>query len=352
MRDHKRQATIFSLIAVLFFVILFILPRISTKSHEPTGAAPVSMPPPPPNWNMIRILTANVGNLDFGCRGRYNNKLCYFSVEAAISQNIKKLKPDVVFLQEVLHPSQLEGWLENDPQKVGYNFEQQEEKFQPRRLLGSAYSIACFTRMRETVGHPVGFECIAVQIDSGIIEGCPPGDMCTDIGLQDQIDGDCNPEFVVGAVSAVIHGQRISLVNAHPHSRSESCRTAAIRQIFESTEEIQSLTREEKSIIAGDFNFDPFRERGRFLGVWEQFVGPYGSGKPFYYHSGIAEKDPPYPTVRSIFGTKTVDHVLSNFGFGSCVTLGEAKGTNRLDNGEGMDHRAVLCDLAIPRQNP
>ena len=54
--------------------------------------------------------------------------------------------------------------------------------------------------------------------------------------------------------------------------------------------------------------------------------------QPFRYHSGIAEKDPPYYTL--IYGVRrTLDVVASNFAEGVCQVLGELPGTSRLDGG-------------------
>jgi hypothetical protein len=312
------------------------------------GPSLIMRPPDSNNWLPLRILTANVGNLSWECQGRYNNKLCYTAVESAIADSIKRLKPDIVFLQELLHPAQCEGWLESDSRKVCYRFGDQAEQYQPRRLLGNNYTVACFARARSTTRHPVGLECIAVHVDVGTIEGCEPEELCLNVGRMDFPGSECNPEFVVASVVARLHGVRIGLVNAHLSSREVSCREVALRQIFKGDVNSSALASEPFSVIAGDFNLDPFRERGSLTRLWNQYVGAYGSNRPFYYHSGPAEHRPPYATARFLFGQKTVDHLLSNFALGICTTLGEAPGTQRMDRGWGMDHRAVMCDLWIP----
>lgn len=300
----------------------------------------------------LRVLSANVGNSNWCCKWRYNNKLCENSVENTISKNVQKLKPDIVFFQELLHPSQCMGWRENNPRKVCYYREQQVDKFQPRRLLGSDYSIACFTRVRSSSDHPVGLDCIAVHNDTGVIDGCPPGDLCVNEGRMDAPGDGCNPEFVVASVVASLLGIKVILVNAHPHSVDKSCRLSAIRQIFEGNHNSSPLAGDKYSIIAGDFNFDPFRERGELKEVWDRYVGDYGSGKPYYYHSGPSEHKPPYPTSKLIWRARTVDHVISNFLRGTCVTLSGNQNSNRIDGGRGMDHRAVFGDLWMPKLNP
>jgi endonuclease/exonuclease/phosphatase family metal-dependent hydrolase len=300
------------------------------------------------DWIPLRILTANVGNLIWRSRGKYNNKLCSKIVERSIKESIEELHPDVVFFQELLHPDQCIGWREANPEMVCYKFDEQAEKYQPRRLLGDEYTIAFFARSRTSISRPVGAECIAVHLDAGGIQGCDSGELLMNTGRMDVPDSNCNPEFIVSSVNADLYGLKVSLVNAHAHSRLIHCRQSAIRQIFEGDRRLPPLAHGNKSIIAGDFNFDPFRGQNDVKVIWDRFVGTPDSGCPYYYHSGIAEHDPPYPTVSNFLGKKTVDHVISDFAFGTCVTLGESPGTKRLDGGKGTDHRGVLCDLWIP----
>jgi len=306
------------------------------------------MPDPPKDWKSLRVLTANVGNVSLKCSGAYNSKLCERSVEESIAERIKELSPQVVFLQEVLHPSQCSGWIESDRSKVCHIEVTSVEPLQPRRLLGDQYTIACYERKREAADHPRGLECIALSVDVGTIKDCPSGEICFNIGRADQISGECNPEFVVHSVDASLYNTiPITLVNVHPNSRNIDCRSQQLQQIFEGGGN-SGLTNGKYTIIAGDFNTDPYRGDSPSIAYWDRFVGLYGSNKPFYYHSGIAEKDPPFFTVFNYFGKRTVDHILSNFALGEGSTLGESPNTSRLDKGRGMDHRAILADLWIP----
>ena len=301
-----------------------------------------------PGWQTIRVLTANVGNVNLRLRKKYNNKLSEQKVEHAISRNIQELKPDIVFLQELMHPSQCDDWIETDKNKVCYQAGLNAETNQARRLLGNEYSILCSSRMRQEIGHPVGMECIAVHINAGTIQGCQPGELCQASEGLDIVGSKCNPEFVVMSANAQVRNVRIRLVNAHPHSRNIPCRDSALEQIFEGQSGIPALADGQYTIIAGDLNFDPFRAPENMPAVWQRHVGLFGSGKDFYYHSGLAEHSPPYPTVYFLLQKKTIDHVISNFARGVCTTLGEAPGTLRIDGGEGMDHRAVFCEMWIP----
>jgi len=300
----------------------------------------------PPNWQSIRLLTVNVGNISFACRGPYNHKLCQKRVEENISNNIRALQPDVIFLQELLHPSQCDGWTELDRRKVGFDKNNQSVSNQARRLLGSSYTIYCASRMRPEIGHPIGMECIGVHTNAGIIEGCQPGGLFYSSEGLDSPNPECNPEFIIMATMAKVRNITIKLINAHPHSRERRCRDNSLEQLFEKVKEAQNV--KTNTIIAGDFNFDPFHSVEKTPDIWKKNVGVFGSGKPFYYHSGIAEHVPPYPTASILVQKKTIDHVISNFAAGICSTLGEAPNTHRIDGGKGMDHRAIICDMWIP----
>lgn len=334
-------------------LIFFAITMLATNVHQ-NNLAPImpnidSLAQRPPGWQQVRILTANVGNLSLACSGHYNNKLCKKSVEENVAKNIKALHPDIVFFQELIHPSQCEGWVENNKGRVCFGIGSQSEPNQARRLLGEAYTIVCASRMRVEVGHPVGMECIAVKIQAGAIEGYLAGKTYESLDGLDTLGGECNPEFVIMSAKAKVHNIDLKLINAHPHSRDRNCRDESLRQIFERPKNA-TLTSSENIIIAGDFNFDPFRSINNPPDIWLQNVGLFGSGKPFYYHSGLAEHDPPYPTANFLLQKKTIDHVVSNFATGICVTLGEAPRTQRIDGGKGMDHKAVLCDMWIPPQ--
>lgn len=302
----------------------------------------------PSNWQSIRILTANVGNISYACRGPYNHKLCQKRVEETISNNIRGLRPDIVFLQELLHPSQCEGWIEMDSRRVGFEKATLSDSNQARRLLGSSYTIHCASRMRPEIGHPVGMECIGVHTNAGIIEGCQLGELSYSSEGLDSPSPKCNPEFIIMSTIAKVQNLTIKLVNAHPHSREQHCRDNSLEQLFERINDVPGA--HANTIIAGDFNFDPFHPTDKIPDIWEKNVGTFGSRKPFYYHSGIAEHNPPYPTAFFLVRKKTIDHVISNFAAGICSTLGEAPNTHRIDGGKGMDHRAIVCDMWIPPQ--
>lgn len=279
----------------------------------------------------LRLLQANVGNLRLDCREGYLYNLCEIAVEERIREGILALAPDVVALQEVVGPSQCEGFEEPDPSRTCHESHLEEEPLMARRLLGEGFFIACDTRG--------GFECVGVRETFGRIEGCDGEGLC-EAETPEAPEG-CDPGFTVSAVTVVPHdGEPFRLVNAHPQSGFQyACRREQLRQVFE------KLAPDAPALLAGDFNVDPYVDTDEAVALWLETVG---EGKRFSYHSGPAEKVPPYPTSESPLGTNVYDHVVSDFAKGTCTTLGEAPGTERLDGGEGCDHRALLCALELP----
>lgn len=284
--------------------------------------------------NSLTVLTVNVGNTAPWC-WPYVVKLCRKDVETRIAQNLQALRPELVAIQEVLPPWLCEKYRLALPGSVcgGSN-----DIPQVRRLLGPDYTIVCETRN--------AFECIAVRTDAGKILGCDRGALCETDRMDrqtasSQLKG-CRGSVSIMAATVQVKGRIFDVVNAHAENRSPACRLASIRQIFES----DSLVQEGKALIMGDFNLDPWREDDESSRYWRQQVGENGSSN-YVYHSGIAECQPPYPTLRYPFFTRTYDHVVSNFLLGVTQVLGESPGTSRLDGGRGMDHKAVYGRLAF-----
>jgi hypothetical protein len=275
------------------------------------------------------LLSVNVGNTSPWC-WPYVVKLCRRDVEERLARNIQALRPDLIAIQEVLPPWLCQKWRLSLPGNVcaGDN-----EVPQVRRLVGPDYSIACDGRNQ--------FECIALHVDAGRIEGVGAGGLT----ITDRIDRDgaegCRRSVSIVAATVQIKDRTFDVVNAHAENRDPACRLAAIRQIFEG----DHLIREPYVLLAGDYNMDPWREDDVSTHYWRQQVGEAGNGA-YVYHSGIAEAQPPYPTLRYPFLARTYDHVVSNFLTGVCQVLGESPGTERLDGGRGCDHRAVFGILS------
>ncbi len=277
------------------------------------------------------VLTANVGNVDPRCLPQIF-KLCRNDVEARIAASIQRLSPDVVALQETLPQSNCTSLMALDTGNVCSN---SSDIPQIRRLLGDAYTIVCESRN--------SYECIAVHQDAGGIQGCGLGEFCLTDRIDEQPEG-CRPNVAIMGATLEIKGRTFDIINAHPESRSAECRNASLLQIVTAVGDGVGLVREEHALIVGDLNMDPWRDDDLSVQTWKSFVGAPET-HPYYYHSGMAEHDPPYFTLEYPTFSRTYDHVASNFLEGTTLVLGESPGTYRLDGDSGMDHRALFGTL-------
>jgi endonuclease/exonuclease/phosphatase family metal-dependent hydrolase len=178
-----------------------------------------------------------------------------------------------------------------------------------------------------------------VRVDAGEILGCELGGLCGTDRIDRQRDG-CRWNVAIMAATVRVNGQVLDVVNAHPESRSAEYRLASIRQSFENAGQPGSLVRKDQVLLLGDFNMDPWREDDVSSRHWRSMVGQDAESE-FAYHSGTAERRPPYPTLRYLSYARTYDHVVSNSLHRVTQVPGESPGTTRLDGGKGMDHRAV-----------
>ncbi|MFH1537657.1 MAG: hypothetical protein ABIH66_01770 [bacterium] len=274
---------------------------------------------------------------------KYFCKLCLVEWENRLVENIAKLKPDIVALQEVLDFKWCEGWKEKSPKNICYRYEEREPKHQARRLLGDGYTIVC--------DGGANFECTGVRVGVGEVKQCPEGELCrAGEAVRAPLPEGCEDKASISAIDVAINDFEMRIVNAHPQSQGNACRGAHVRALFEGTEGGTPVASTDFNLlIMGDMNLDPYREvDDESISVWNEHVG---EGKDFYYLSGPAEHDPPYKTCAG----RLLDHVVTNFAKGSCKTLGEAPGTERLDGvekdkvvPESNDHRAILCEIDMP----
>lgn len=289
--------------------------------------------PAEPERVAFTFLQANVGNSFLSCDEPYLYKLCEQDVETALRDSIAALAPDVVALQEVL-PDGFCDTLpepEDDPRFVCHPDNQSAEPSQARRLLGPDYDILCDDRR--------GFECVAAR--PGVLEG--PYQVAPPVASDDAET--CDPSFSVGAVHVTLPGAAgFTLVNGHPQSAFIGvCRDKQVQQVFADDGLAQGDT-----LLSGDWNLDPYRAGDDpSVDTWVQWVGPDDTTR-FRYHSGVAERQPPYATNVVAGIASVLDHVASTALQGTCTTLGEAPDTTRLDQGvgAGCDHRALWCALS------
>jgi Endonuclease/Exonuclease/phosphatase family len=286
----------------------------------------------------FRLLQANVGNVALTCQA-YKYKLCDTNVEARIASEIARLKPDIVMLQEVV-PSELCAAMgvESNPSRAcnAARLAAEAEAEQARRLVGKDFTIACDSRSH--------YDCIAVRSGYGAIEGCGLGAFCkgAPAGRTAPMPAGCDDGFTASAFTILPAGGAPSfrVVNAHPPSGGAvDCRSNQIEWMFSTP---KNLVGRGPALISGDLNMDPYSGTDNSVVEFRKHVGP---GKRFAYHSGVAEREPPYNTAFYLSGNVVFDHVASDFAKGKCVTLGEAPGTSRLDGNGGTDHRGLFCEL-------
>jgi hypothetical protein len=283
----------------------------------------------------LTLLQANVGNVSLDCKD-YRYKLCSTLVEGRIRESIRNVRPGVVTLQEVV-PNQLcANVSETNNQRACHPGARIEAEAQVRRLVGANYTIACDTRHQ--------WDCLAVRVDLGEVEGCAKGAVCNDarVGRTLGVDPACDDGFTLTGFRVRLNGQPpFTLVNGHPPSGggNADCRKRMLQQVFEGASPLAGTSR---GLISGDFNLDPFNGNDVSEAYFRSWVG---AGKRLTFHSGIAESSPPRRTAFYLNGSHVWDHVASDFLRGTCQTLGEAPGTARLDQGSGTDHRALLCNL-------
>lgn len=288
--------------------------------------------PSAPERVTFTFLQANVGNSLLACDDPYVYKLCEQGVEDAVRERIAALAPDVIALQEVLPDGFCDTLAvpEDDPRFVCHSDNLSDQPSQVRRLVGPDYDVLCDDRN--------GYECVAAR--PGVLQRpylvAPPVDS--------DADEECSAGFSVGSVGIALDGAAgFTLVNGHPQSAFiGACRAKQLDQVFADDGLAQGAT-----LLSGDWNLDPYRAgEDPSVDVWIEQVGPDDATR-FQYHSGVAERQPPYPTNVVAGLASVLDHVASTSLEGTCQTLGEAPGTERLDGlvGGGCDHRALFCAL-------
>lgn len=295
------------------------------------------------------VLAANVGNIDLFRCDTAAFKLCAKDQEDRIAAALRRARPDVALLSELITPEQCDALASTvEPWHVCHPTNRSVEPDQVRRLLGDEYTIACEPRR--------GFECIAVRQSFAELLGCPPGGLCRGrLRGAAPVPG-CDEGFTVGAITATIDGAQVDLVVAHPPSgltaANIECRRATLESLLAPPRSAGALRENALAIVGGDFNLDPYRrpmdadvrllrERSRFSLT--------SDGGPLVFHSGLPENDPPLWTTP--LTKSTWDHLLSEGFIGRCVTLGARKAFPPLDEAKGsdverLDHLAPYCVLS------
>lgn len=320
-------------------------PEQNMRGAEPLG---LSWTMPEAGPESMSVLVANVGNIDILRCGTVAFNMCWTEQEQIVTARIAALNPDVILLQEVMSADQCDALDAPPEDHVCHASFVPDAVDQARRLVGDDYTIACDGRR--------GWECIAVKVSAGSIEGCEPGALCpTGARVAPLVEG-CDPGFTISAVTASIAGGTLDLINVHPPSNiagpeaGQACRKGYLEHVFEDG---AMLVENEVVFVAGDFNKDPWRELDALdVLYWNEHVSPHrdDAERTFAYHSGILEHDPPYYT--SVLSRKTLDHAVSRGLIGHCITLGAHEGHGPLDLFHGrpieqLDHLAIWCTLSF-----
>jgi len=319
-------------VTLLILVVSFLLYSTSDMSKDDFVWNP---PLIDRTKNQYLVMTANVGNSDWDCTP-YKWKLCKNVVEQKLREHLQIVKPDIIALQELLPPWLCQNASETGPNEVCHN---PQNIPQVRRLLGPDYTIVCEPHVQ--------YECLGVKKDIGHVNGCPDGGFCYSARSADP-GKNCDAGFSISSITVQLNnGAVFDVVNAHPQSWSASCRANMLLRAFNGDTEDPPIIQNDKVLILGDFNLDPWRSNDESVNAWQSIFEKGWASRDYRYHSAIAETNPPYYTWRFIL-QGTYDLVASNFASGICHVMGETPGTTRLDGGSGNDHRAVFGVLVLP----
>ena len=288
----------------------------------------------PKRPNLYSVLTYNVGNKDHYAQ-KYDFNLYKKDVFERIRQNIRKLSPDIIAIQEILAPHQCKN-----AGNVGKN----EICHKPPKhhiikdLLGKEYQIVCDNRTQ--------YVCTAIKKSIGKILDNQGKDFYLSNRIVPEVKG-CDNKFVtlIGTIH-LNNGAEFDLVNIHLPSLSAKCRAFVLRKLFFAENQ---LLRSDKLLIMGDLNMDIWRHPPKRIDIrtWHTICVRGYKDQPFRYHSGLVEASPPYTTSYLLKMPHTTDVIISNFAQGICVVMGQSKNTFRLDGGEGTDHLALFGFLNL-----
>jgi hypothetical protein len=293
-------------------------------------------------------MVANVGNVSPHCAEQAFS-LCLLPVERRVAAGLADVSPDVVALIEVLPAELCDGITPRNPANA-CSLPTQDPPQVLRLLAHDDHDVVCADRY--------AWDCLAVRSEVGSIAGCGGGDCGATAPTLPAPPG-CDDGFQSFVVDVELHGQPLTVGVAHPNSSDVGCRAQELRDLF------AALPDDREVLLLGDFNLDPFRERDASVDVWDDHIG---ERRRLRLLSGPSEHDPPYYTLfpfesaqvdptgslpinvelGDLAGARTIDHIVASPGLtGTCTTLGEAPGTERLEGPRGgLDHRALRCEVA------
>ena len=280
----------------------------------------------------ITVVLANVGNVNVPGCGEQVYKLCQRPVEARATEAFSELRPDLTGLIEVLPPSVCERAPSTAPSNLCSGLP--DPPSQVVRLLGDDVVHSCDRRY--------GWDCLAARRGRGLrLDGAlrtrPVLEACEDDG------------FTVSTATVRVRRWPIAAAVAHPDSTDAGCRAAQLRDLFD-----RALPAAGPALVLGDLNVDFYREDDASAEVMREVVPLRYTALSSDEHTSFplapSQGDPTGETLDNgvffpgsgAFAPRTLDHVLARGLSGSCEV-------QRVDGGGGMDHRAQVCKVRVPR---
>jgi hypothetical protein len=323
----KPQSVVLPLLLIVLCTVLY-----SHSIRTPaTPAASHSFVP-------LRYLAINVGNASplFRC---WEYKLCRLQDVQHLRTYIATWKPDVILLSEVYRAKQLTGSAMNGP------------------ILPSGYTGICGESRDRSTQTLVAWnaknashehECIAWKTDRLSLLPNSPKSAYGGNGIDSQVK--CHYDFTGFRAQLRLEDRfTITAVAVHPNSSSATCRTEEILRYW------MTLANEKMTIIGGDWNTgdrdqlqQPILFKLNYSKGWHWELIEHSKEVSAEYLGGLIRRK--------------LDHAYSNFGT-PCTQCGYFYGTPdlpfgsalgsydhhpRADGGQGMDHRQILVDIAIP----
>lgn len=284
-----------------------------------------ALPAPSSAAERLRVVLANVGNVNVAACNDQAFKLCLRAVEERGARELRALAPDLVGLIEVLpvdrcrtDPSTNPANLCSAPLSAGT---------QPERLLGPGVTSACDTRF--------GWDCLSARdgrLRLADLRTRPVLPGCEDVG------------FTLSTATLRVRGWPVSAAVAHPDSMDAGCRAAQVRDLLGA-----ALPEAGPAIVLGDLNLDPYREQDASVDAWNAFVPsrfrPLTGRDLTFFPLSPSQADATGNVLdmgaERQQAARTIDHVLARDGVGGTCAV------RRVDGGGGMDHRAQVCDVVI-----
>ncbi|MCA9645564.1 MAG: hypothetical protein H6718_35120 [Polyangiaceae bacterium] len=210
-------------------------------------------------------------------------------------------------------------------------------------ILGAGYQVACNIEKPD--------KCIAVRKSFATIRGCDQ-DLCLDALAGARVP-DCGGGSRVGrAELELTSGDELTVVLVHGSSgieqKDQDCRMQQFQQIFQQLDPgVDGLkgapgANGSRNLILGDLNTDP----GRNFDFDESaaYFADHADGTKFHFVTDVG------PTATPTYGGLfNIDHIVSDYYTGNCVTAGVSDGVPGVTSTTYFDHKPVYCNLEPPK---